>query len=150
MLTEPMLAELRALEKKGGGSLRTEDVVELARKPNSALHKHPAFIWDIKQAAARQWTDAARSVIQCFVGIVRDNGTAKEMRQFVSVKTIEGDPVYQSTDKVIITNRSLLVKIVADRILAQIRHYPLEEFDGIVSLVEEIKAAAQEVPLVPA
>ena len=49
MLTEPMIAELRELEKKGGGELHTDAVVALARKPSSALHHHPAFVWDIEK-----------------------------------------------------------------------------------------------------
>lgn len=144
MLTEPMIAELRELEKKGGGELHTDAVVALARKPSSALHDHPAFIWDIKKAAMQQWSDAARAVIQCFVGIIRDNGEAKEMRHFVSVRTIDGAPIYRSTQKVLIADRSLLVKIIADRILAQIRHYPLSEFDPVIALVEEIKSVGKE------
>ena len=66
------------------------------------------------------------------------------MRHFVSVRTIDGEPIYRSTEKVLIANRSLLVKLIADRILSQIRHYPLSEFDSVVALVEEIRNAGEE------
>ena len=38
------------------------------------------------------------------------------------------------------------LEMIADRILAQIRHYPLSEFDPVIALVEEIKASG-EVPV---
>ena len=85
MLTPEMIKELRQLEKQGGGELRTEAVVEIAKKPTSALHKHPAFEWDIKKAAHKQWMDAARAVVQVYVGIVTDHGKPKTMRQYVHI-----------------------------------------------------------------
>ena len=137
MLTAEMIRELKSLERNG--ELETKAVVELARRPSSALHKHPAFEWDVKKAAYQQWLDAARSVVQVYVGIVTDHNEPKMMRQYVHITDAEGDPVYCSTQRVLLENRSVIVRTVADRILSAIASYPLSEFDGVVKIVRKIR-----------
>jgi hypothetical protein len=140
MLTQAMIAELRELEKKNHGQLRTEDVVEKAKEPTSALHSHPAFEWDLERAANLHWHEAARKVIQVFVGIVRDGPEPRLMRQYVNIRSESDPPAYTSTQKVLVENRSSLVNLVCDRVLSAIRNYPLKEFDPVVSLVNKIRA----------
>jgi hypothetical protein len=143
MLTPEMIKELHQLEI--GGKLHTKHVVALAKKPSSALHKHPAFEWDVKKAAYQQWMDAARSIVQVYVGVVEDHGKGKMMRQYVSiVDAKEGTQVYRSTQKVLLQNRSVIVSIVADRILSIIASYPLSEFDEVVELVKQIRNNSTE------
>ena len=48
------------------GRLTKEQVLEEAKKKDSPLHDHPAFNWDVQQAAERQWLVQARRVIQQF------------------------------------------------------------------------------------
>lgn len=146
MLTTEMIAELRGLEKQGGGELRTEAVVALAKKPSSALHAHPAFEWDIRKAAAKQWLEAARHVVQVYVGVVKDDGETKTMRQYVHIRDVDGEPIYKATQKILIENRSVLVNLVCDRIVSAIRSYPLHEFDSVLALVESIRGGAESPP----
>jgi hypothetical protein len=146
MLTPEMIAELQGLEKQGSGNVRTEDVVTLAKKPSSALHAHPAFEWDIRKAAAKQWLEAARHVVQVWVGMVKDDGQEKPMRQLVHIIDLADGPVYRATAKVILENRAGLVNMVADRILSVIHSYPLSEFDAVVALVEQIRSGGNNVP----
>jgi hypothetical protein len=139
MLTEKMVAELRSLERKNHGKLKTEHVVELAKNPKSALHSHPSFVWDIEKAAELQWHEAARRVVQVYVGIVTDGTERKVMRQFVHIRDADNLPVYKATQRVLMENRATLVNLVCDRILAAIHSYPLREFDPVVDLVQHIR-----------
>jgi beta-N-acetylglucosaminidase len=139
MLTEKMVAELRAIEKKGRGELKTEDVVAVAKNPKSELHKHPAFEWDVSKAAERQWFEAARHVVQVYVGIVNDGKDRKVMRQYVHIRDADNLPVYKATQRVLLENRATLVNLVCDRIMSAINSYPLREFDPVVDLVQHIR-----------
>jgi hypothetical protein len=139
MLTKQMVAELRSLERKNHGELRTTDVVALARNPKSALHQHPAFEWDVQRAAEKQWLEAARHVVQVFVGLIRDGNEQREMRQYVHIVDAENLPVYRSTQRVLMENRATLINLVCDRIASAISSYPLKEFDPVIALVNRIR-----------
>ena len=141
-LTPEMIAELRELERLGGGELTTEAVVERAREPTSALHNHPAFEWDVSKAALQSWMNATRSVIQVFVGLIDDGGERKPMRQYVHVYDSNKQPVYRSTQKVLQENRATIINVVCDRIISTVKSYPLSEFDPVVELIDQIRADA--------
>ena len=136
-----MIAELRSLED-ADGNLHTRDVVERARNPSSALHDHPAFEWDVTRAAYKQWMDAARNVVQIYVGLVDDGGDRKPMRLMVHMVDVNKKPIYRPTQKMIRENRAALVTSVCNSILSAIKSYPLSEFDHVVELVEEIRDTA--------
>jgi len=140
MLTERMIGELRLLEKRNHGELKTEDIVTLARNPKSALHDHPAFEWNVEKAAEQQWLQAARHIVQVYVGIIRDGSEPKVMRQFVHIRDAENQPIYRSTQRVLAENRATLVNLVCDRIASAISSYPLREFDPVLALVKKIRA----------
>jgi hypothetical protein len=139
MLTDAMIKELRGLEKQNHGELRTEDVVALAKEPTSALHAHPAFVWDIRKAAEIQWHVAARHVVQVYVGVINDGSRQRVMRQYVHIRDAANQPIYKSTQRVLMENRSTLINLVCDRIISAISSYPLREFDDLVALVEKIR-----------
>jgi len=48
------------------GRLTKEAVLAEAKKPDSPLHEHPAYNWDVQKAAETQWLAQSRRVIQQF------------------------------------------------------------------------------------
>ena len=63
-LREQQFDILRKLAEQG--DLTARGVLNEARKPDSPLHQHPAFTWDLTEAAQKQWLVQARRVIQEF------------------------------------------------------------------------------------
>jgi hypothetical protein len=141
-LTPAMISELNSLQSVDG-YIDTNDVVAKAKDIKSALHKHPAFEWDVTKAAERQWHDAARGLIQIWVIIAdRGDGEKTEIRATVSMADQEGERHYYSTPKILREDRARVINLVLDRVESAIRNYPLTEFDPILKLVAEIRAAA--------
>ena len=68
--TEARKAELREIEKQGGGVLHPAAVVEFARDKKTALHS--AFDWNDTSAAAQWRLQQARNLIRVMVQIVED------------------------------------------------------------------------------
>lgn len=142
MLTPNMILELNAL-KDADGCIDTTDVVTKAKDKKSALHAHPAFIWDVNQAAEAQWLDAARSVIQVWVTLEdRGDGEETEMRAMVSLRDDEGKRHYYTTPKILREDRTRLINSVLDQIASLIGKYPLIEFDPLIELITKIRATA--------
>lgn len=75
--------ELEEIRAAHDGILHTEDIVEYARNPESALHG--CFTWDDTKAAAeyRKWQ--ARQVVQTVYVKVEDDGRSKEAPTYVSL-----------------------------------------------------------------
>jgi hypothetical protein len=74
--------ELKKLTKRG--VLKAEDVVEHARNPKTALHRH--FEWDDTEAARQYRLDQARRLIRVFVVVEPARGESA-VRAFVSLST---------------------------------------------------------------
>jgi hypothetical protein len=144
VLTAAMIAELKDIERLHGGWLPTERVVEKARDPASALHQHPRFIWNESEAAHRYLLDAARDVIQVYVTVIdRGDGDRRSMRAYCTVvDASDGERAYRPTATVLRENRAVIINSVLDRIVSHIRAYPLPEFDELLILVDQIRAAA--------
>lgn len=62
MVTREMQAAIIAISDRNGGLLQPEDVVDVARSPESVLHS--AFEWDNLKAAAEHRLATARSLIR--------------------------------------------------------------------------------------
>lgn len=139
-LSTAMQAELRSLEHAGGGIIVTDAVVTAARDPSSSLHK--LFDWNVEAAAMEHWRQRARQIVQVYVEVL-DVGAdePRTIRTYVSVST-EGQRAYQPTIRVLRENRAAIVLRVCDRLVAHIHAYPLPEFDDLLLLIDQIRAAA--------
>jgi hypothetical protein len=69
--------------------LTTEMVVEAAKDPVSPLHGF--FTWDLAEAAAKQWLNEARRLIQSvrYVVVSQDTGEPVRVRSIVSSKIVD-------------------------------------------------------------
>jgi hypothetical protein len=138
-----MIKELKDLEYANGGLLLTEHVVAKARDPNSALHKHPAFIWDESEAARRYLNDAARKVIMVYATVIdRGDGERRQMRAYATIVDDDKSRAYRATATVLQENRATVINAVLDRCAAHIAKYPLPEFDSLLELIDQIRAEA--------
>ncbi len=81
-VNEARLAELREIERKNGGVLQPEAVVDFARNPKTALHA--AFEWDNSEAARKYRLEQARQLIRVTVEI--EPHTGQEMRAYVAIR----------------------------------------------------------------
>jgi len=117
-------------------------VVEFAKNSATALHQHPAFVWDVEAAAQIQWHAAARSIIEVWTKVIIDGRVPKVMRAVVSLVGEDRQRHYEPTEVTIRENRLALINVVLDRIVSAVKSYPLEEFDPLLELVEEIRANA--------
>ena len=91
-LAEKRRDELEAIRTKAGGVLNPEDVVDFAKKKNTALHS--AFTWDDGEAAAQYRLWQARQVIRVCVTI-RDDVKGPPLRTYVSLMEDRGDTGYR-------------------------------------------------------
>ena len=80
-LRAAQLAELREIEKQGGGVLHPETVVEYASDPKTALHS--AFEWNDTEAARKYRIEQARKLIR--VVCEYEPHTGQEVRAFVAI-----------------------------------------------------------------
>jgi hypothetical protein len=77
------LEELRMIEKRNGGVLHPEAVVEFARNPKTSLHS--AFEWDDSQAAEQYRIEQARRLIRVIVDVIPNH--AEPVKAFVAIRT---------------------------------------------------------------
>jgi len=138
-LTKEMIKELNSL-RDASGRLDTATVVAFAKNPATALHEHPAFVWDVEAAAQVQWHADARSIIEVWTKVIVDGRVPKVMRAVVSLVGEDRQRHYEPTETVVRENRLALINNVLDRIVSAVKSYPLEEFDPLLELVEEIRA----------
>ncbi len=76
------LEEIKAIERKNGGKVHPDDVVDFARKhKDSALHS--AFEWDDSAAAQQYRLEQARRLLRVFVEVVPH--VATPIRAYVSL-----------------------------------------------------------------
>jgi len=141
-----MIAELNGL-KDADGCIDTKSVVAKAKDRTSALHTHPAFEWDVNKAAEAHWLEAARSVIQVWVTLEDcGDGEERQIRTMISLQDDQGVRRYYATPKILRDNRARLINSVLDRIENAIGSYPVVEFDPLLELVAQIRAAASRPP----
>lgn len=135
-------SELERIRVKNNGRLDNGDVVEAARDKKSPLH--PAFEWDDKKAASAYRLDQAGSLIRAIdVIIVKDEGEAKPIRAFVSVKR-EADRSYTSVQHAL-SDVDLRAQVVAQA-WAELeawrkRHAELVEFAALFAMMDQARAA---------
>lgn len=79
---------LEALAKEKGGTFKTGDVVELARKKTSALHGY--FEWDDSKAAARWRKEQAGALLRHIKVTVSVKGAERVERSFLCVDIAAG------------------------------------------------------------
>lgn len=79
---DAMLRELVELVERKNGMLRPQDVLEVARNPDSALHQH--FTWDDTEAAHKRRLDEARALIRAVMWV--DPINEEPRREFISVR----------------------------------------------------------------
>jgi hypothetical protein len=140
MLTAAMINELKLIERNHGGDIPVDAIVEVARNPNSALHVHPAFKWDLHQAAMEHWRDAARQVIRVYTTVLDTGAGEREtMRAYCSIVNEQGSHVYRATVQVLREDRNRLIESILDRLAAQISSYPLVELDPVMEAIVQVR-----------
>jgi len=122
-------------------------VLEKARDPNSALNKHPVWRgWDTKTLAEQQLRQCARQLIGGFITVIQDPGKRPApMRGFVSlVNPATKKRRYVPTARAVRQERGNLIVQICDELLSKLKSYPLVEFEPVVKLVQQIRAAATQ------
>jgi len=151
-----VIKELNVIYQKNNKLLRPCDVVNFAKNPKSALHKH--FEWDNTKAAAAHRLHQARQLITVHVTVIKN--TSKKINM-VSVKIIKKlkKPIqkYQSLsgDRKqkgggyreivdILSNeeftKQLLEQAYKDLIAFQTRYRVLKEFNELFEMMDSILA----------
>ena len=134
--------ELEKIRVRNNGRLENSDVVEAARDEQSPLH--PAFEWDDAKAASAFRLDQAGNLIRAIdVVITKDDGEAKPIRAFVSVKRDE-DRSYTSVQHAL-SDAGLRAQVVAQA-WAELeawrkRHAELVEFAAVFATMDQARAA---------
>lgn len=126
---------LEKIRRERGGELRPHDVVEAARDPSHALHRH--FEWNDSKAASAYRLDQARSLVR-IVRVIDDTVERGHTRAFVSV-TADHRTTYRSMDdvKASVDLRDAVLKSLDGELAAIQRRY--REFRDICEQIEPIR-----------
>ena len=89
--------ELAALEIKPGDFHRTQDILDAARNPDSALHG--CFTWDDSEAAEKCRANEARAVLRKIAYVVIKEEKREKHPVYYHVRDAEG-PRYVRSDRV--------------------------------------------------
>ena len=137
---------LKGIQKRNGGVLRPENVVETARPPGSALHSF--FTWDDSEAAEKWRLEEARTLIRT-VTIVQVN-SQKLFRTPVFVRDVtipSGEQGYSDIRG--ITEMEAKMKTLSYELEraegALNRAISIAEYFGIKDVLESIKEKLEEV-----
>jgi hypothetical protein len=99
-------------DKSPDGMVTAESVVDVARHPDSPLHKH--FTWDDGEAADKYRLLEARTLIRRVRVLPSDGADAKSVQKYVSLmkdRQREGGGYRQTSD--VIADKSLLAELEA-------------------------------------
>ena len=86
--------------------------------------------------------DAARNVVQIYVGLVDDGGDRKPMRLMVHMVDVNKKRSIAQRKGSSAKTEQRSSPVCGTSILSAIKSYPLSEFDHVVELVKEIRDAA--------
>ncbi len=137
-----IITELLEIYESNGDVLRTEDVVEYARNPETELHRH--FTWDDTEAARNWRLQEARTVIQ--VNVLMSESTQKTVRAFVSLvpdRTIPGGG-YRRIEHVMadpVRRQQLLKQALREAQAWRERYTALQELAPIFEAMDEVGSA---------
>lgn len=84
--------ELEAIREKHGGMLNPEDIVEFARRQDTALHT--AFEWNDGEAAHQYRIWQAQHLVRTYVTVTE--GDTRGVRAYVSIISDRGDGGYRA------------------------------------------------------
>lgn len=87
---------LDSIRVKHGGKLKTENIVQEAKKKQNPLHEH--FEWDNNEAGEKYRLQQARHITAHIVEEVIISGIKEEQRSFLSVTDVGEEPVYVSLE----------------------------------------------------
>lgn len=142
-----IITELLDLYEAKGG-LSAEDVVEFAKDPKTALHKH--FEWDDAEAA-RQWRlQKARSIIRVSIQFSADNApkTFRPLINLVKDPTIPGGG-YRNATEVYNANEEARRRLVKDAIREmqrlKLRYAAVAELAPVFAALESVEVPAPPV-----
>ena len=82
-VTDKIKQELREIEKKGGGIIQPEAVVEYAKNPNTELHSQ--FDWDDSEAARKYRIWQARQLLRIVITV--EPRSNQEINAYVSLQS---------------------------------------------------------------
>lgn len=138
-MDDRICVELSSL-RRTGGLLVPEDVVEFARNPETALHKH--FCWDETEAARQYRLIQARNLIVRVT--VTPRGSDKPIQAFVSLKSDRANPGggYRETIRVLSDadlRDELLSQALRDLEYWQNKYQSLKELAPVFKAAKRVK-----------
>jgi hypothetical protein len=134
---EQRLAELRRLQKAGGGKLDPRAVVDAARAADNPLHGD--FTWDDTEAAEKWRLEQAREIIR--VTVVWEPRTERNIRAFVSLPADrEAGGGYRYVPQVVKTvngREQMLAAAIAELRQVQEKYRDVEQLAGVFAEIEK-------------
>ena len=142
MKLEQVQTELEQIRKANNGLLKPEHVVEFAKDPNTALHRH--FEWDDTEAARLFRLVQAGAVIRLCVTVLQED--VPPVRTYVSLPSdrVEGGG-YRSTREVVNdeSRRQEMLRDALERLNAWKRRYAhLQALLPVFDAMERVERAA--------
>lgn len=128
------------------GAIRPVDVLEAARDPDHALHKH--FTWDDGEAAERYRLQQAGTLIRrARVTITpREGGPSVNVRAFVSLEADRGREGYRTVEAVIASpalKSEMLAAALAELRALRRKYADLAELAGVHVAIDQLLNAPQ-------
>jgi hypothetical protein len=142
-VSQARLAELRQIERDGGGIIMPEAVVAFATNPNTALHS--AFEWDDTEAARKYRLQQARQLIRVIVEVSPHN--TEPIRAFVALRSDRyEDGGYRHMPTLLKSRdgrKSILETALWELEAFQEKYKELKELAEVFSAIRNIKKAVK-------